>query len=80
MSEAEIIKFFCELTATVGSHFNHRYAYDCFCEDSLPRRSRDVRFNLTQDQKIRDYIADAVREKIARDEPQFKALTLVCNG
>jgi len=64
MTKAEIISMFCSLSAMVSAHMKDQFAYDCFCVISEERKETHS-FHFSWE--IYDFIAGAVREKIAKE-------------
>jgi hypothetical protein len=60
---------FCSIGGKVGAYFKHEYAHDCFCslgtDSKMSREAQEARFQY--DNKILEFINDAIDEKIARE-------------
>lgn len=65
ITKQEAIEQLCELSSTVGAlAFRHKIPHDCFCEESKGKFCESFQF----DQRIIDYIKEAVEEKLYNDE------------
>ena len=61
--EIEVLEFFCKITTDVGAKiFHNEVATDCFCGIVL----RNFSSSFSVDQKVLDWIKEAIEEKINR--------------
>ena len=65
ITKQEAIEQLCKLCSIVGAvSFRHKIPYDCFCEEDKGKFCESFQF----DQRIIDYIKEAVEEKLYNEE------------
>jgi hypothetical protein len=68
MTKLEVITGLCRLSTIVGVHLKSEYAHDCFCQHSVQNIELQNPPYYQFDEKIIDFIQDAIKEKICRSK------------